>query len=60
MGVVFLLALVLAVVFSLLRPADAASNRIETRTVTYRTSPAFNIGSIGVVLVLLALYASWW
>ncbi|MGH8185809.1 MAG: sodium/sugar symporter [Steroidobacteraceae bacterium] len=60
MGVVFLAALALAVVFSLYRPADAASNRIDTATVTFRTSPAFNIGSTGVVLVLIALYTSWW
>jgi SSS family solute:Na+ symporter len=60
MGVVFLLALALAIVFSLLRPAVSTANRIESTTVSFRTSPAFNVGAIGVTLVLIALYASWW
>jgi SSS family solute:Na+ symporter len=60
MGVVFILALGLAVVLSLMRPADAASNRIQTRAVSFRTTPAFNIGSTVVVLILVALYTSWW
>jgi SSS family solute:Na+ symporter len=60
MGIVFLLALVLAVASSLFWPAPVASNRIETTGVNLRTSPAFNIGSVGVLLVLIALYASWW
>jgi SSS family solute:Na+ symporter len=60
MEIVFLLALVLAVVSSLLWPAPVASNRIEATGVNFRTSPAFNIGSVGVLLVLVALYASWW
>lgn len=60
MGIVFLLALLLAIVSSLLWPAPVASNRIEAAGVNFRTSPAFNIGSLGVLLVLIALYASWW
>ncbi|MET0499066.1 MAG: sodium/sugar symporter [Steroidobacteraceae bacterium] len=60
MGLVFLLASVLAVAASLLRPAQAASNTIEMIGVNFRTSPAFNIGSVGVILVLIALYSAWW
>ncbi len=60
MGIVFLLALVLAIVASLMWPATAAENRIEAVGVNFRTSATFNIGSVGVVLVLIALYASWW
>jgi len=61
MGLVFVLALALAVAVSLLRPAQAReSNRIETHDVDYRTNAAFNIGAIGVVLVLIGLYAAWW
>jgi len=60
MGLVFLLALALAVVVSLLRPAAANTSTIETRDVSYATSPGFNIGSVGVVLILIALYAAWW
>ena len=61
MGLVFLLALALAVAVSLLRPAPAGeSNRIETHDVSYRTNTGFNTGAIGVVLVLVGLYAAWW
>lgn len=60
MGVVFLLSLALGVVFSLMYPANAASNRIETAGISYRTSPAFNVGSIGVVVILVGLYSAWW
>ena len=60
MGLVFLLALGLAVIVSLMRPAVANTSTIETRDVSYATSPGFNIGSLGVVLILVALYATWW
>lgn len=60
MGLVFLLALGLAISCSLLWPAGAGSNRIQAATASFRTSGAFNIGSLGVVLVLIALYTSWW
>jgi SSS family solute:Na+ symporter len=60
MGLVFLLALVIAVVTSLATPASAASNRIATLDVSYRTSTGFNVGAIGVVLILSALYFVWW
>ncbi|MDY6947077.1 MAG: sodium/sugar symporter [Pseudomonadota bacterium] len=60
MGVVFVLALVLAVVFSLLQPAPASANQINTKDVSYRTSPSFNVFSLGVVAILVALYTAWW
>jgi SSS family solute:Na+ symporter len=60
MLVVFLAALVLAVIVSLLRPQAAAANRIETRGMDYSTSASFNIFGLGVILILVALYATWW
>jgi SSS family solute:Na+ symporter len=60
MGLVFLLALVLAIVFSLLKPADVGSNRIQTAGVVFRTKTAFNVGAAGVIVVLVALYTAWW
>ncbi|PNS08541.1 sodium/sugar symporter [Solilutibacter silvestris] len=59
-GVVFLLALVAAVVVPLLRPEAKASNRIDVRNVDYHTSRGFNVAAIGVILILAALYAVWW
>ena len=60
MMVVFFAALILAVLVSLARPQTAAANRIETRGMAYATSGSFNILGLGVVLVLIALYATWW
>ncbi|EMD82847.1 sodium/sugar symporter [Pacificimonas flava] len=60
MLIVFFISLGLAVMASLMRPAGAEANRIETAGVTYATSRSFNLASLGVILVLIALYATWW
>jgi SSS family solute:Na+ symporter len=60
MGVVFLVSLVLAVVVSLATPQRPDADKIDTRNVSYRTSSTFNIGALGVLLILVALYATWW
>jgi SSS family solute:Na+ symporter len=60
MGVVFLVSLALAVMLSFAFPASAERNRIVTGDVDYRTSGAFNFGALGVILILIALYAIWW
>jgi SSS family solute:Na+ symporter len=60
MGLVFLLALFLAIVCSLIWPAAAVTNRIKTAGIGYRTSAGFNIGAVGVVVILIALYTAWW
>ena len=60
MAVVFVLALVLAIVLSLLRPATAAQNQIRTIGLRFNTTAGFNIGAAGVVLILIALYTAWW
>jgi SSS family solute:Na+ symporter len=59
-GLVFLLALALAVIVSLAQAGKAGSNRITTGDVSYATPTSFNMGSIGVVAILIALYAIWW
>ncbi|MBW4329937.1 sodium/sugar symporter [Stakelama sp. CBK3Z-3] len=60
MLIVFFAALALAMVVSLLRPGSADANRIRTTGISYRTSPVFNGLAIGVVCILVALYATWW
>lgn len=60
MGVVFLASAALAIVVSLAVPSRAGADTIETRDVDYSTRPAFNIGAIGVVLILVVLYATFW
>jgi SSS family solute:Na+ symporter len=60
MGVVFLVSLVLAVVVSLATRQQEGADTIDTSDVRYRTSAGFNIGALGVILILVALYATWW
>jgi SSS family solute:Na+ symporter len=59
-GLVFLLALALAIVVSLASKASGASDRIKTGDVSYATSASFNIASVAVTAILCALYASFW
>jgi SSS family solute:Na+ symporter len=60
MGLVFLASLVLAVIVSLLGPRRGETNLIVTKDVSYRTPASFNIASVGVILILIAFYATWW
>lgn len=59
-GLVFLLSLLLAVVVSLLGKNAPAANRIRTDDVSFRTTNAFNLGAVGVVLILIVLYTLFW
>lgn len=34
--------------------------RVTMESVSFRTTTAFNNGGMGVVLMLIALYATWW
>lgn len=60
MGVVFLIALALAVVVSLVTRPRGKADLIVTEDVSFRTPASFNIGAAGVILILIALYATWW
>jgi SSS family solute:Na+ symporter len=60
MGVVFLVSLVLAVIVSLATRPRPGVDTIDTVGVRYKTSTGFNAGALGVILILIALYATWW
>ncbi|TCP36645.1 sodium/sugar symporter [Sphingomonas sp. BK235] len=60
MGLVFLIALALAVVTSLLTRTREGRDTIVTSDVRYATSAAFNVGALAVGLILVALYATFW
>jgi solute:Na+ symporter, SSS family len=59
-GLVFLLALALAVVVSLVTPSGAGRDRIRTEDVGYGTPLSFNVAALAVVGILTALYAAYW
>jgi len=59
-GIVFLLALALAVVVSLLGKPSPEKDFIRTNDVSFTTTASFNMASLGVVAILVALYATFW
>jgi SSS family solute:Na+ symporter len=60
MGVVFLVSMALAVIVSLATKPRPGVDTIDTVGVRYKTSTGFNAGALGVILILIALYATWW
>jgi solute:Na+ symporter, SSS family len=60
MALVFAISAILAVVVSLLKPAQADADTIVTNDIDFRTPASFNVGAVAVVLILIALYATWW
>jgi len=60
-GLVFLAALALAVIVSLITPRQKeGSDLIRVDDVSYRTPTGFNVGGLGVIAILVALYALYW
>jgi len=59
-GLVFLLCAAFAIIVTLISGAREQENAIDLKGVTFSTTTGFNIAGIGVVLILIALYASWW
>ena len=59
-GIVFLACTALAIVVSLMTTASGDGDRIKTNDVSYATTGSFNIASVVVVAILIALYATFW
>jgi SSS family solute:Na+ symporter len=57
---VFLVSLALAMIVSLAFPARREKNVVTMEGVSFRTPAVFNIAGLGVILILIALYATWW
>jgi SSS family solute:Na+ symporter len=59
-GYVFLLCLGAAMLVSLLQPKRARTSTIELSDIDYSTSLSFNIASVVVIAILVALYTYFW
>ena len=59
-GLVFLLCIATGMIISLSQPVEVHPDAIEYKDVDTATSSGFNIAGLGVVLMLIALYATWW
>lgn len=59
-GLVFLLCLALCVIVSLAKPDKGQDSSVSLDDVNFKTSSNFNIAALGVVIILIALYTTWW
>jgi len=59
-GLVFLLTLAAAIIVSLVAPQKKEVNVVSLEDVSYKTTTGFNIAGLGVIVILIALYAIWW
>lgn len=59
-GVVFLLCLGLCILVSLATKTENTDNSVSLQQVDFSTDKPFNIAGLGVVIILTALYATWW
>lgn len=59
-GVVFVSCFAIAIAISLLKPAGSEKIRVELKDIDYSTSRGFNIASVVVITILVALYSYWW
>ena len=60
MGYVFLMCLGLAIVVSLMQKPKPETSTIDVKEIDYSTSKSFNIASVAIIAILVALYATWW
>jgi SSS family solute:Na+ symporter len=59
-GVVFLLCLVLCYSVSMAGKSNTADGSVSLDKISFETTQSFTVAGIGVVLILSALYATWW
>lgn len=59
-GIVFLLCLGLGVLFSLYTGKQDETKAVELSDINFHSSQTFNFAAVGCVLILIALYTTWW
>ncbi|XOV79907.1 MAG: sodium/sugar symporter [Aestuariibacter sp.] len=59
-GIVFLLCLSLGALVSQFTARPSTENIVELSDVSFKSSQTFNLAALGCVIVLTALYATWW
>tara|TARA_B100000809_G_C14884544_1_gene440433 strand:+ start:60 stop:554 length:495 start_codon:yes stop_codon:yes gene_type:complete len=59
-GLVFLLCLALCYFVSIMGKPNTTDSSVSLDDVSFATTKPFNVAAIGVILILTALYATWW
>lgn len=59
-GLVFLASVVLAVITSVVEGNRDQENSVDLQDVNFSTTTGYNLAALGVILILIGLYATWW
>lgn len=59
-GLVFLLCLVLCIFVSIVRPDKKRNTSVNLNDIDFDTKANFNIAALGIIIILVALYTTWW
>jgi solute:Na+ symporter, SSS family len=59
-GIVFLASIAIGIVITLVERAEPHPNAIDYEQVDTSTSSGFNFSALVIILILTALYATWW
>jgi SSS family solute:Na+ symporter len=59
-GLVFLLCLALCYVVSMAGKPNTSDTSVSLDKISFDTTKSFNVAAVGVVLILTALYTTWW
>ena len=59
-GLVFILCMVLPIVTVFIEKAGEHDNAVQLGDINFTTTSSFNIATVGIVLILTALYVTWW
>jgi SSS family solute:Na+ symporter len=57
---VFILCCIVAAAITLLSGTKEQANAIDLHDVSFKTTGGFNVAAMGVILILIAIYATWW
>ena len=59
-GIVFLASIAIGIVITVVERAEPHPNAIDYEQVDTSTSSGFNFSALVIILILTALYATWW
>ncbi|MEO0616008.1 MAG: sodium/sugar symporter [Pseudomonadota bacterium] len=59
-GLVFVLCILVGMGVSAMQGAESHPDAIDYETVDTRTTAGFNVGALAILVMLAALYATWW
>ncbi|XOV80787.1 MAG: sodium/sugar symporter [Aestuariibacter sp.] len=59
-GMVFLMCLILGALVSITTGDDGETKAVRLADINFHSAPTFNYAALGCVLILTALYSTWW